>query len=234
MRESGEQLILIVEDEAPIREMTAFGLRRAGFDVEQAEDCRSARALIADRQPDLILLDWMLPEMSGLEFVRLLKKDKLTSEIPVIMLTARGDEEDRVKGLDGGADDYITKPFSARELHARIRALLRRTGPAGSGELLRADELELDVPGHRVSVAGRPVGLGPTEFKLLKFFMTHPDRVFTRSQLLDRVWGGNVYVEERTVDVHIRRLRKALSDHAHERLIQTVRGSGYRFSTREA
>jgi two-component system phosphate regulon response regulator PhoB len=232
MRPPGEPLILIVEDEAAIREMTAFGLRRAGFDVEQAEDCRSALTLIADRQPDLILLDWMLPEMSGLEFVRLLKKDRLTSEIPVIMLTARGEEEDRVKGLDGGADDYVTKPFSARELHARIRALLRRAAPTG-GEVLRAVDLELDVPGHRVSIGGRAVGLGPTEFKLLKFFMTHPDRVFTRSQLLDRVWGGNVYVEERTVDVHIRRLRKALSEHAHERLIQTVRGSGYRFSTRE-
>ena len=233
MSQTGEPLILIVEDEAAIREMTAFGLRRAGFEVAQAEDCRSARALIADRQPDLILLDWMLPEMSGLEFVRLLKKDRVTSEIPVIMLTARGEEEDRVKGLDSGADDYVSKPFSARELHARIRALLRRAGPAGGGEVLRADGLELDLAGHRVSVGERAVSLGPTEFRLLKFFMMHPDRVFTRSQLLDRVWGGSVYVEERTVDVHIRRLRKALSEHALERLIQTVRGTGYRFSTRE-
>jgi two-component system, OmpR family, phosphate regulon response regulator PhoB len=227
-------LILIVEDEAAIREMTAFGLRRAGFEVAQAEDCRMARQMIADRQPDLILLDWMLPEMSGFEFVRLLRKDEQTSAIPVIMLTARGEEEDRIKGLDGGADDYVTKPFSARELHARIRALLRRAAPGGGSDVLRAGGLELDVAGHRVAAAGRPVALGPTEFKLLKFFMSHPDRVFTRSQLLDRVWGGNVYVEERTVDVHIRRLRKALSDYDCERMIQTVRGSGYRFSTREA
>jgi two-component system phosphate regulon response regulator PhoB len=227
-------LILIVEDEAAIREMTAFGLRRAGFEVAQAEDCRQARQMIADRRPELILLDWMLPEMSGLEFVRQLRKDEQTSEIPVIMLTARGEEEDRVRGLDGGADDYVTKPFSARELHARIRALLRRMSPAAAGELLRAGALELDVAGHRVSAAGSPVSLGPTEFKLLRFFMSHAERVFTRSQLLDRVWGGNVYVEERTVDVHIRRLRKALSEHGCERMIQTVRGSGYRFSTREA
>jgi two-component system phosphate regulon response regulator PhoB len=228
------QLILIVEDEQAIREMIAFGLRRAGFDVAQAEDSRGARALIADQRPDLIVLDWMLPEMSGLELVRLLKKDEVTSDIPVIMLTARGEEEDRVRGLDSGADDYVTKPFSARELHARIRALLRRAAPSGSGEVLRADGLELEGRSHRVSASGRTVSLGPTEYRLLKFLMTHPDRVFTRSQLLDRVWGGNVYVEERTVDVHIRRLRKALTEHAYERLIQTVRGAGYRFSTREA
>lgn len=227
-----DQLILIVEDEQAIREMTAFGLRRAGFQVAQAEDCRGARSMIADRHPDLILLDWMLPEMSGLKFVRALKRDSRTSEIPVIMLTARGQEEDKVKGLDSGADDYITKPFSARELHARVRALLRRAAPAGETEVLKAEELELDIPGHRVTVGEQPVQLGPTEFKLLKFFMGHQDRVYSRTQLLDRVWGGNVYVEERTVDVHIRRLRKALQDHGYDRFIQTVRGAGYRFSVR--
>jgi len=226
------ELILIVEDEQAIREMTVFSLKRAGFDVAEAEDCRAARAVIADRNPDLILLDWMLPEMSGLEFVRSLKKERRTSEIPVIMLTARGEEEDKVRGLDSGADDYVTKPFSTRELHARIRALLRRTVPGGDDEMLEADGLRLDIAGHRVSADERSVTLGPTEFKLLKFFMSHPDRVFSRGQLLDRVWGGNVYVEERTVDVHIRRLRKALSDGGHDRFIQTVRGAGYRFSKR--
>jgi two-component system phosphate regulon response regulator PhoB len=226
------QLILLVEDEQAIREMTAFGLRRAGFEVVQAEDCREARTTIADRQPDLILLDWMLPEMSGLKFVRSLKGDEKTREIPVIMLTARGQEEDKVKGLDNGADDYITKPFSARELHARVRALLRRSAPAGDAEVIKTENLMLDLAGHRVTVDEQPVQLGPTEFKLLKFFMSHPDRVYSRSQLLDRVWGGNVYVEERTVDVHIRRLRKALSDFGCDRFIQTVRGAGYRFSAR--
>jgi two-component system phosphate regulon response regulator PhoB len=225
-----DQTILIVEDEQAIREMTAFGLRRSGFQVLQAEDCRAARSMIADRQPDLILLDWMLPEMSGLKFVRTLKRDPRTSDIPVIMLTARGQEEDKVKGLDSGADDYITKPFSARELHARVRALLRRAAPGGETDVLRAEALELDMPGHRVTVNDRPVALGPTEFKLLKFFMSNQDRVYSRTQLLDRVWGGNVYVEERTVDVHIRRLRKALSEHEYDRFIQTVRGAGYRFS----
>ncbi len=227
-----DQHILIVEDEQAIREMTAFGLRRAGFEVAQAEDCRGARSMIADRQPDLILLDWMLPEMSGLKFVRSLKRDSKTSDIPVIMLTARSQEEDKVKGLDNGADDYITKPFSARELHARVRALLRRAAPTGDSEVLKAEALELDLPGHRVTAGGTPVQLGPTEFKLLKFFMSHQDRVYSRTQLLDRVWGGNVYVEERTVDVHIRRLRKALTEHECEGFIQTVRGAGYRFSTK--
>lgn len=228
----GDQRILIVEDEQAIREMTAFGLRRAGFEVAQAEDCRGARSMIADKQPDLILLDWMLPEMSGLKFVRSLKKDSKTSDIPVIMLTARSQEEDKVKGLDSGADDYITKPFSARELNARVRALLRRAAPSGDAEVLKAEALELDLPGHRVTAHGKPVQLGPTEFKLLKFFMSHQDRVYSRTQLLDRVWGGNVYVEERTVDVHIRRLRKALSEHGCDSYIQTVRGAGYRFSVK--
>ncbi|MEY4375846.1 MAG: hypothetical protein RJB26_396, partial [Pseudomonadota bacterium] len=202
--------ILVVEDERPIREMIAFGLRRAGYTVHEAEDCREARAHVADHRPDLLLVDWMLPDMSGLEFTRQLKKDRETRELPIIMLTARAEEHDKVAGLEGGADDYLTKPFSPRELLARIRAVLRRTAPADEGELIQHDALTLDVAGHRVMAGSATVALGPTEYRLLAFFMTHAERVYTRSQLLDRVWGGNVYVEERTIDVHIRRLRKAL------------------------
>jgi two-component system phosphate regulon response regulator PhoB len=225
--------ILIVEDEKPIREMIAFGLRRAGFDVLEAEDCKAARARIADRRPDLLLVDWMLPDMSGLELTRSLKRDKETREVPVIMLTARADEQDKVSGLEGGADDYVTKPFSPRELLARINAVLRRNLPSGADERVEIEGLVLDGASHRVTVGDQTVPLGPTEYRLLSFFMTHPERVFSRNQLLDRVWGGNVYVEERTVDVHIRRLRKALSGFGYDKLIQTVRGAGYRFSTRE-
>jgi two-component system phosphate regulon response regulator PhoB len=226
--------ILLVEDEQPIRDMVAFGLRRAGFDVVEAEDSRTARARVADRRPDLMLVDWMLPDMSGLELTRLIKRDKETREIPVIMLTARALEHDKVTGLDSGADDYVTKPFSARELVARIHAVLRRGPPGSTGDTLAVDGLLIDQASHRVSVDERTVNLGPTEYRLLQFFVTHPDRVFTRAQLLDRVWGGNVYVEERTIDVHIRRLRKALEDYGYDRFVQTVRGSGYRFSTRVA
>lgn len=225
-----DQHILIVEDERAIREMLAFGLKRAGFEVREAADCAAARATIADRQPDLILLDWMLPEMSGLEFVRALKRSAATREIPVIMLTARSEEDDKIRGLESGADDYITKPFSARELQARIKALLRRSSAGGAAEVLNAEGLSIDLAGHRVHAHGHPVVLGPTEFKLLRFFMSRPERVWSRAQLLDRVWGGNVYVEERTVDVHIRRLRKALSESGYDRFVQTVRGAGYRFS----
>jgi len=224
--------ILIVEDEKPIREMIAFGLRRSGYEVTEAEDVSSARASIANRRPDLVLIDWMLPDMSGLELTRLLKRDKDTQEVPVIMLTARADEQDKVTGLEGGADDYVTKPFSPRELLARITAVLRRAAPAGGEEVVNADGLILDGSSHRVMAGDQNVPLGPTEYRLLAFFMTHPERVYSRSQLLDRVWGGNVYVEERTVDVHIRRLRKALEAFGFDRFIQTVRGSGYRFSTR--
>jgi two-component system phosphate regulon response regulator PhoB len=224
--------ILIVEDERPIRDMIAFGLRRAGFEVAEAEDCREARARIADRRPDLVLVDWMLPDMSGLELTRQLKKDKETRELPVIMLTARAEEHDKVSGLEGGADDYVTKPFSPRELLARINAVLRRSGAATSGETVEAGGLVLDTAGHRVLVGDATVALGPTEYRLLAFFMTHPERVYTRTQLLDRVWGGNVYVEERTIDVHIRRLRKALEQFELDGLVQTVRGAGYRFSTK--
>jgi two-component system phosphate regulon response regulator PhoB len=211
--------------------MIAFGLRRAGFAVREAEDCAAARGSIADRRPDLVLVDWMLPDQSGLELTRSIKRTKDTEDLPVIMLTARADEHDKVTGLEGGADDYVTKPFSPRELLARINAVLRRTSGTGAGETLEAGGLLLDTASHRVTAQGEPVQVGPTEYRLLQFFMEHPERVYSRSQLLDRVWGGNVYVEERTVDVHIRRLRKALEPHARESLIQTVRGAGYRFST---
>ncbi|MEZ5488503.1 MAG: phosphate regulon transcriptional regulator PhoB [Steroidobacteraceae bacterium] len=228
---TGKQ-ILVVEDERPIREMIVFGLRRAGFEVREAEDCRSARSQLADRRPDLLLVDWMLPDMSGLELTRQLKRDRETRELPVIMLTARADEPDKVAGLEGGADDYVTKPFSPRELVARINALLRRAAPGGVEEQLEYEGLRLDRAGHRVMAGERSVVLGPTEYRMLEFFMTHPERVYSREQLLDRVWGGNVYVEQRTIDVHIRRLRKALEEFGYDRLIQTVRGAGYRFSTR--
>jgi two-component system, OmpR family, phosphate regulon response regulator PhoB len=226
--------ILIVEDERPIREMIAFGLKRAGFDVREAEDCRTARAALADKRPDLVLLDWMLPDMSGLELARALKRDRETRELPIILLTARAEETDKVAGLDGGADDYVTKPFSPRELLARINAVLRRTGPNPGEERIEFEGLALDQASHRVLVGDRTVPLGPTEYRMLEFFMTHPERVYTRDQLLDRIWGGNVYVEERTIDVHIRRLRKALEEFGYDRFIQTVRGAGYRFSARMA
>jgi len=221
--------ILIVEDERPIREMIAFHLSRAGYDTLEAEDSRQARKLLADERPVLALIDWMLPDMSGLELTRLLKRENEFEDLAIIMLTARADEHDKVTGLEGGADDYMTKPFSPRELVARIKAVLRRSGTTGSDNVIAGD-IQLDVAAHRVSVKGAEVHLGPTEYRLLKFLMSHPDRVYSRSQLLDRVWGANVYVEERTVDVHVRRLRKALTGHGVERCIQTVRGAGYRFS----
>jgi len=224
--------ILVVEDERPIREMIAFGLRRAGFEVREAADARSGRAEVANKLPDLLLVDWMLPDTSGLEFTRALKRDRETREVPIIMLTARAEEGDKVAGLEGGADDYITKPFSPRELLARINAVLRRTTPVEGTERIDIEGLVLDQSSQRVSSGERTVALGPTEYRMLAFFMTHPERVYTREQLLDRVWGGNVYVEERTIDVHIRRLRKALEEYGYDRLIQTVRGSGYRFSAR--
>jgi len=224
--------ILVIEDERPIREMIAFGLRRAGFEVREAADARSGRAEVANKRPDLLLVDWMLPDTSGLEFTRGLKRDRETRELPVIMLTARAEEGDKIAGLEGGADDYITKPFSPRELLARINAVLRRAMPAEGTERVEIEGLVLDQSSQRVSAGERTVALGPTEYRMLAFFMTHPERVYTREQLLDRVWGGNVYVEERTIDVHIRRLRKALEEFGFDRLIQTVRGSGYRFSSR--
>jgi two-component system, OmpR family, phosphate regulon response regulator PhoB len=224
--------ILVVEDEQPIRDLIAFGLRRAGCDVTLAEHSQAALASIGDRRPDIVLVDWMLPDMSGLELIRVLRRDANTRDIPVVMLTARGEEADKVAGLESGADDYVTKPFSARELVARIQAVLRRSAPVGDAERVVVEGLSLDQAGHRVTAGGKAVPLGPTEYRLLAFLMTHPDRVYSRGQLLDRVWGGNVYVEERTVDVHIRRLRKALEPSGYDRLVQTVRGSGYRFSAK--
>ena len=223
--------ILVVEDEQAIRQMIVFNLSRAGFEVSEAGDSATARSLIADTQPDLVLVDWMLPDSSGLELTRRLRREESSRELPIIMLTAKAEERDKVAGLEGGADDYITKPFSPRELLARINALLRRAGAAG-GEPLQAGELSLDPASHRVTAGNEEIVLGPTEYRLLKFLMGHPERVYSRSQLLDFVWGQNVYVEERTVDVHVRRLRKALEASGADRYIQTVRGSGYRFSSR--
>ena len=221
--------VLIVEDETPVRQMVAFNLDRAGFSVDQAEDCASARARIADNRPDLVLIDWMLPDSSGLELTRSLKRDEATRDLAIIMLTARAEEQSKILGLDGGADDYITKPFSARELLARINAVLRRSAPS-TAEPVRLGELELRPDEHRVFAAGAELLLGPTEFKLLSFFMQNPERVYSREQILDNVWGRNVYIEERTVDVHVQRLRKALSNDGMDRYVQTVRGAGYRFS----
>lgn len=224
--------VLIVEDEQAIREMVAFHLSRAGFIVLEAEDCRTARTLIADERPEVAIIDWMLPDMSGLELTRMLKRDEDYRELSIIMLTARTEEHDKISGLEGGADDYVTKPFSPRELIARIQAVLRRANPKNV-EILAMGILEIDVLGHRVTSAGATVKLGPTEYRLLEFLMRHPDRVYSRAQLLDRVWGANVYVEERTVDVHVRRLRMALEESGAVKYIQTVRGTGYRFSTRD-
>lgn len=221
--------ILVVEDEAAIRQMISFNLARAGYEVDEAEDCSSARNMIADKRPDLVLIDWMLPDATGLELTRALRRDAANKDLPIIMLTARAEERDKVLGLDGGADDYITKPFSPRELMARIGALLRRSAPAGD-EPIVAGHLELNPVSHRVTYEDEEISLGPTEYRLLKFLMMNPERVYSRGQLLDFVWGQNVYVEERTVDVHVRRLRKALEPFAADSLVQTVRGVGYRFS----
>jgi two-component system phosphate regulon response regulator PhoB len=204
--------ILIVDDEAPIREMIAVALEMAGYDCLEAENSQQAHAIIVDRKPDLILLDWMLPGTSGIELARRLKRDELTGDIPIIMLTAKGEEDNKIQGLEVGADDYITKPFSPRELVARLKAVLRRAGPSDSEAPIEVGGLLLDPISHRVTIDGKPAEMGPTEYRLLQFFMTHQERAYTRGQLLDQVWGGNVYVEERTVDVHIRRLRKALGE----------------------
>jgi len=232
---SVQKRILIVEDEPAIRDMVAFALRKGDYAPVPAGDAREAQAAIADRVPDLILLDWMLPGTSGLELARRWRRESLTREIPIIMLTARGEENDRVGGLEAGVDDYVVKPFSARELLARIRAVLRRSREDDENGSIDVGTLRIDGAAHRVFArpAGeedQPVQIGPTEYRLLHFFMTHPERVYSRTQLLDHVWGGSVYVEERTVDVHIRRLRKTLEPHRLDGMIQTVRGSGYRFS----
>ena len=206
-----EKTILVVDDEAPIRDMLRVALEMAEYNVIEAGDAQLAHTLIVDQKPDLILLDWMLPGTSGIELARRLKKDDMTREMPIIMLTAKGEEDNKIQGLEIGADDYITKPFSPRELVARLKAVLRRTDSLTDAEPLQVDGLTLDPSSHRVSIHGSPLQMGPTEYRLLEFFLTHQERVYTRGQLLDHVWGGNVYVEERTVDVHIRRLRKALS-----------------------
>lgn len=223
--------ILIVDDEAAIREMVVMALEMAGYQCLEAAGAKEAHSLVVDSRPDLILLDWMLPDVSGIELARRLKRDQLTAEIPIIMLTAKGEEDHKIQGLETGADDYITKPFSPRELVARLKAVLRRTQGVDELSTIVVKGLELDPVSHRVTIDGTPAEMGPTEYRLLKFFLTHQERAYTRGQLLDRVWGGNVYVEERTVDVHIRRLRKALGVN-YENHIQTVRGTGYRFSTR--
>lgn len=222
--------ILIVDDEVAIRQMVCLALSNAGYECAEAGDADQAQQQIVRDTPDLILLDWMMPGVSGLEYARRLRQQKLTRQIPIIMLTARTEEEDKVRGLDSGSDDYVTKPFSTRELLARIQALLRRTSPHATEATVETDGLAIDPATHRVTANGVAVTLGPTEFRLLHFFMTHPERVHSRERLLNGVWGENVYVEERTVDVHIRRLRKTLSATGHDRLIQTVRGTGYRFS----
>jgi len=222
--------ILIIEDEPAISEMIEIALVRVNFEVTKAEDAEEGMGLLGGMLPDLILLDWMLPGTSGMEFARWVKKEPLTKHIPIIMLTAKGEEADKVSGLGAGADDYITKPFSPRELIARIKAVLRRSAPHTESETIEIDNLVLDTASHRIMINDESLELGPTEYRLLHFFMTHPERVYSRSQLLDRVWGSNVYVEERTVDVHIRRLRKALTPYGYERYVQTVRSAGYRFS----
>lgn len=224
------KLILVVEDEGSIREMLKFALERVDFRVTLAANAADARMRIADERPDLVLMDWMMPGVSGIELSRELKSNPTTRDIPVIMVTARAEEEDKVRGLNIGCDDYVSKPFSFPELIARIQAVLRRSMPGGEEEKLEVGGLEVDAASQRVSAKGEPVRLGPTEYRLLHFFVSHPERVYTREQVLDRVWGQNVYVEERTVDVHIRRLRKALEPYGYADMIQTVRGTGYRFS----
>ncbi len=226
--------ILIVEDEPAIRDMVAFALKKAEYEPIHAGNAIEAQAAIAERIPDLILLDWMLPGTSGLELARRWRRDELTRDTPIIMLTARGEEDDRVGGLEAGVDDYVVKPFSARELLARIRAVLRRSREDDEDGSIRLGALRIDGAAHRVFADGdgeeQAIPIGPAEYRLLHFFMTHAERVYSRSQLLDHVWGGSVYVEERTVDVHIRRLRKTLEPSGLDRMIQTVRGTGYRFS----
>lgn len=224
--------ILIVEDEPAIREMVVMTLQMAGFESLQATDVSEAYQQVVDHRPALILLDWMLPgDKSGVDFCRMLKSDELLSEIPVIMLTAKSDEDNKIQGLDAGADDYITKPFSTRELVSRIKAVLRRSSVLNTDKPIEIGQLSLDPRSQRVTANGSIVDIGPTEYRLLAFFISHPERAYTRAQLLDQVWGGNVYIEDRTIDVHIRRLRKLLQPHGCDTLIQTVRGTGYRFSS---
>ena len=221
--------ILVVEDEPAIQELVVINLKHAGFVVVQASSAEEAESAIRAALPDLVVLDWMLPGQSGVALAKKLRGDKRTSEIPIIMLTARAHEEDKIQGLDAGADDYVTKPFSPKELVARVRAVLRRRAPHLAGEVINIGDLQLDPATHRVQAGNQTIDLGPTEFRLLIFFMTHTERVYTRAQLLDEVWGDHVYIDERTVDVHIRRLRVALEPSGNHERIETVRGTGYRF-----
>ncbi|MDC0052805.1 phosphate regulon transcriptional regulator PhoB [Gammaproteobacteria bacterium] len=223
--------ILVVDDETSIREMLVISLESAGYNVLQAENAKTAHSLVLDKHPDLILLDWMMPVTTGLELLRRLKRDEMTDHIPVIMLTAKAEESSKISGLDSGADDYIAKPFSPRELLSRVKAILRRVSREELKDTIVVGDLEFDPLEHRISVAGNLINLAPTEFRLLQFFLTHQERVYSRDQILDYVWGKNVYLDERTVDVHIRRLRKAISVAGHDEYVQTVRGAGYRFST---
>ena len=222
--------ILVVEDEPAIQELIALNLEQAGQRPVMASSAEQALERIQEALPDLVLLDWMLPGQSGLELARRLRGDARTKKLPIIMLTARGDEEDKLRGLETGADDYITKPFSVKELQARIKAVLRRRAPEITDDVIEYHGLKLDPAAHRITGKGKDLAMGPTEFRLLHFFMTHPERVYSRTQLLDQVWGDHVFIEERTVDVHIRRLRSALGPSGHEAYIHTIRGSGYRFS----
>lgn len=222
--------ILVVEDEPAIQELISVNLSFAGHKVLRAFDAEQAQTLIRAELPDLILLDWMLPGASGLALARSLRNDERTRHVPVIMLTSKSDEHDKIDGLEAGADDYVTKPFSPRELMARIKAVLRRRAPQLTDDVITVGTLTLDPATHRVAAGDVPLSLGPTEFRLLHFFMTHTERVFSRAQLLDQVWGDHVFVEERTVDVHIRRLRKALEAQGHDAHVETVRGAGYRFT----
>ncbi len=225
--------ILVVDDEPAIRQMLGFALEGAGYTFREAGNAEETFVEINNATPDLILLDWMMPGMSGVDVARKLRRDTETRQIPIIMLTARGEEDDKIKGLDCGVDDYVTKPFSTRELMARIKAVLRRSEDPLEPATLTVDTLRLDTESHRVLVGEKNLELSPTEFKLLQFFISHPERVYSRAQLLDLVWGDNVYIEERTVDVHIRRLRKILAPYDYDKLIQTVRSVGYRFSVHE-
>jgi two-component system phosphate regulon response regulator PhoB len=221
--------ILVVEDEPAIQELIAVNLEHAGHHVLRAGNVPEAEALVREVLPDLVLLDWMLPGSPGLNFARQLRTDQRTKDIPIIMLTARAEEQDKIAGLEGGADDYVTKPFSPKELLARIKAVMRRRAPQLTEDVVEIAGLRLDPVAHRVSASGENIALGPTEFRMLHFFMTHTERVYSRAQLLDEVWGDHVFVEERTVDVHIRRLRQALEASRHDSLVETVRGTGYRF-----
>jgi len=230
---NSETTVLIVDDEHAIRDMVVMALEKEGFICIEASDAHKADALIKQAVPDILLLDWMMPGLSGVDFTRKLRRNESTQSMPIIMLTAKTEEEDLIKGLENGADDYITKPFSPRALIARIHALLRRSSDDEiNHEKLEMNGLILDSSSHRIQFNNTEIEMGPTEFRLLQFFMSHPEKVYSRTQVLDQVWGDHVYVEERTVDVHIRRLRKALTPSGHDKLIQTVRGTGYRLSSK--